>query len=128
MKITLGELNSHGYPTTPEIDATLQILLERLNKVRDAYGVPMIITSGLRSLELQMKVNPKAPHSKHLSGQAADVLDQNGVLKKWILAHLPLMEESGLWFEAFDSTGGEQGGWVHAQIVPPASQHRFFLP
>ena len=47
--ISLLELNSHGYPTTPEIDKNLATLLERLNKVREGYGIPMTVTSGLRS-------------------------------------------------------------------------------
>lgn len=124
MKISLLELNVHGYPTTPEIDANLLILLERINKVRDAYGVPMIVTSALRSLELQMKVNPSAPKSHHLMGEAVDILDQSGKLKAWVKANLSLIEEIGLWMEDF----GHTPTWVHFQIVPPRSGNRFFIP
>lgn len=122
--ITLLELNSHGYPTTPEIDKNLAVLLDRLNQVRQAYGIPMTVTSGLRSLELQMKVNPSAPKSHHLMGEAADILDQGGVLKEWVKANLALIEEIGLWMEDFAHTPN----WVHFQIVPPRSGNRFFIP
>lgn len=124
MAISLLELNSHGYPTTPEIAENLAVLLERINRVREAYGIPMIVTSGLRSLEQQMKVNPKAPKSKHLTGQACDILDQSGKLKAWIMENLALIEEIGFWFEDFEHTPN----WVHFQIVPPASGKRFFIP
>src|SRR4051812_13086825 len=101
--ISLLELNSHGYPTTPEIDANLEKLLAALNKIRDAYGKPMTITSGLRS-DAQQKAliaagRSNAPRSHPLAGEAADVLDVAGLLKGWIKDHLDLMEEIGLWFE-----------------------------
>lgn len=122
--ISLTELNSHGYPTTPEIDKNLAELLARLNQVREAYGIPMTVTSGLRDLAQQMAVNPKAPQSKHLTGQAADILDMDRKLRAWVEAHMDLMAEIGFWFEDFDHTPG----WVHFQIVPPKSGKRVFLP
>ena len=126
--ISLYELNQHGYPTTPEIDANLAILLEKINQVRKAWGVPMIVDSGLRSAEQQQQLiaegKSNAPKSKHLTGQAVDIADKNGELKKWVLENMPLMEQIGFWFEDFNSTPS----WVHFQIVPPASGKRIFIP
>lgn len=122
--ISLLELNSHGYSTTPEIDKNLAVLLDRLHQVEQAYGCPLVVTSGLRSLELQMKVNPKAPKSHHLTGEAADIYDPKGDLKAWVKANIALIEQIGLWMEDFASTSN----WVHFQIVPPRSGHRFFIP
>lgn len=122
--ISLLELNSHGFPTTPKIDANLAELLVRLNKVREAYGIPMTVTSGLRSLEQQMKVNPKALKSHHLTGEAADILDQSGRLKAWVKENIDWIGEIGLWMEDFLNTPN----WVHFQIVPPKSGNRFFIP
>jgi uncharacterized protein YcbK (DUF882 family) len=48
-------------------------LCRNLQKIRDAVGKPLKIISGYRSLERQMKVNPSAPKSKHLSAEAADL-------------------------------------------------------
>lgn len=124
MSISLQELNPKGYETTPEQDANLAILLERINKVRDAYGKPMVISSGLRSAADQARINPSAPKSKHLLGQACDVRDRDKSLAKWIQENMSLMEEIGLWFEDFDHTTT----WVHAQIVPPRSGNRVFKP
>lgn len=124
--ITALELNQHGYATNPEIDANLAVLLERLNKIRAAYGKPMMITSGLRS-EAQQEALIKAgqsnaPKSKHLIGAAADVADGDGRFYDWCKANEDLLEEIELWCEE------RQGGWQHMQIFPPKSGKRWFIP
>lgn len=122
--ISAHELNPHGYAPTPEQGANLVILLDRLNQVRNEYKTPMVVTSGLRSMEDQQRINPSAPKSKHLLGQAADIADPIGTLRDWVLGHMALMESIGFWFEDF----GHTKGWVHFQIVPPASGKRIFIP
>jgi hypothetical protein len=122
--LSLFELNSHNYPTTPEIDENLQVLLGKLNRIRVAYGIPMTVTSGLRTLEKQLEVNPHAPKSHHITGEAADIYDPEGLLKTWVDQNLDLIEKIGLWMEDFASTPT----WVHFQITPPKSGHRFFIP
>lgn len=126
--ITAAELNPHNYPTTPEIDANLAILLNRMNQVRGAYDKPMIVTSGLRSQAQQDALiqagKSNAPKSKHLTGQAVDISDRDGQLKTWVLLNIQLMIDIGFWFESFQTTTT----WVHFQIVPPASGKRFFNP
>lgn len=126
--ISLSELNSHNYPTDDTIDANLQILLEKMNKVRSAYNIPMIVTSGLRSQEQQDGLiaagKSNAPHSKHLTGQACDIADADRNLTQWVQDNMDLMIEIGLWFEDFNSTPT----WVHFQVVSPASGKRVFIP
>ncbi|GAC1501538.1 MAG: hypothetical protein NVS1B10_05780 [Candidatus Saccharimonadales bacterium] len=122
--ITIEELNPHNYPVTPEIAANLKELCDKLNQFRTAYGKPMIVTSGLRSAQDQQRINPKAPHSNHLLGLAADIADTDGHLKAYIDANLQLVMDIGLWFEAFDHTPT----WCHFQSVPPKSSKRFFVP
>lgn len=122
--ITLLELNPKNYPTTLEIDQNLQTLLDRINQVRTLYAVPMIVTSGLRTLEDQMKINPSAPKSKHLIGAAVDIADENGKLKIWINSHVGLIEKADLYLENFAHTPN----WVHFQCIPPLSGRRIFIP
>lgn len=122
--LSLKELNPHNFPVDMEITSNLNTLLERMNKVRTAWGKPMTVTSGLRSSADQQRINPKAPRSNHLKGAACDIADADRSLTTWIKAHLPLMEEIGLWFEDFDSTPT----WVHFQIFPPKSGNRVFKP
>lgn len=122
--ITLEELNPHKIETTVEQKVNMLTLWSRLNKVREAFAKPMLITSGVRDAKLQAAINPKAPNSAHTRGQAADILDLKGVLKTWCNDNVPLLEEIGLWMEDFDYTRA----WVHMQTVPPKSGHRFFIP
>lgn len=122
MAISMNELNPHGYELTPEIKANLDILFERINKVRDAYGKPMIVTSGLRSDADQARINPSAPKSNHLTGSAVDISDPDGSIYDWCKANESILAEIGLWMEE------RMGGWQHFQIWPPKSGHRWFFP
>lgn len=96
----------------------------KLSQIRDAWGKPMVVTSGLRSAADQARINPKAPHSKHMAGQAADILDEDGSFKKWIQENMSLMEHIDVYFEDFATTVN----WAHIQSVPPGSGHRVFIP
>jgi len=126
--ISSSELNPHKYPTTREIDDNLSTLLYRINLVRTAYAEPMIVTSGLRSQAQQDGLiaagKTNAPKSKHLMGEAVDILDKDGKLRAWVKDNIQLMETIGLWMEAFESTPT----WVHFQIVAPNSGNRIFVP
>ena len=133
--ITMQELLS-GQATFESLDKETQnnltILLEKVNKIREAYGKPMIVTSGLRTkqhhLEIYAKKGifpPNVPmKSNHLFGRAVDFADSDGQLKKWILANMKLVTELDVYFEAFNNTKT----WLHVQINPPASKKRFFKP
>jgi hypothetical protein len=122
--ITLEELNPHNYPTTPEMDENLLTMLEKMNIVRKAYDTPMVVTSGLRSTQDQMRINPKAPHSKHLIGAAVDIADPDGKFKRWIKNNPSILSRCDLYLEYFQSTPT----WVHLQCIAPVSGNRFFFP
>lgn len=112
----------------------LPILLERLNKLRTAYGKPLSVSSGVRDMKDHLRIyaekgitdQSKIPmKSKHLSAEAGDLVAKDiKHFQQWIKDNEDLMEEIGLWFEDFSVTLT----WVHAQIVPPRSNKRFFLP
>lgn len=128
--LTLQELNPHNYPTNPNIDHNLIILLGRINQLSSAYGKPMIVTSGLRSQAQQQALiaagKSNAPKSHHLTGEAVDILDEDGSLNKWCKANLFELTNAGLWCEE------RQGNWQHFQCVKFGSykegETRFFFP
>ncbi len=126
--IARKELNARNLPETPEIAANLDVLCERLNLLRANYGKPMIITSGLRSAAQQAELiqngKSNAPKSRHLTGEAADILDTDGKLKEYVKNNLHLLELIGLWCEDFAHTPN----WLHAQISAPKSGKRVFIP
>jgi hypothetical protein len=120
-----------------EIQDNLNILLDKMNKVRVAYDKAMIVTSGLRSLDHHIQVykdlakqrkvpfdQSKVPmKSNHLFGRAVDIQDSDGKLYQWCQDNVKLLEEIGLWMEVADDQPR-----VHFQIVPPKSGNRFFNP
>ncbi len=132
--ISLKELNPHGYSPSEEQAANLQHLYEVMNIIRAAYGKPMIITSGLRTLDDQKKIDrhllgpggkPKGPRkSQHLLGNACDVSDPTGELYWFCLDHMDLIHTLGVYLEDKSFTPR----WVHFQTVPPRSGNRIFLP
>lgn len=121
-------LNGKICPADYELN--LLDLLVKINKVRDAFGRPMIVTSGFRSMEdheriyrKQIQAGTYVPRSsKHLSCEAVDISDSNRILQKWCIENEKLLAEIGLWMEDFSHTPR----WVHFQTVPPASGNRFF--
>ena len=117
-----------------DIQVNLDTLQIRINNIMTLWGQDFVVTSGFRSMEDHLRIyadkgitdQSKIPtHSKHLYGQAVDIEDKDGSLATW--CH----ENDGqhvidceLWCEATESTTG----WVHFQIIPPGSGHRFFIP
>lgn len=120
--ISLEELNPHNYILTDEQKANQAILLVCINKVRKAYGLPMSVTSGVRSMADQMRINPSAPKSKHLIGAAVDIADKDAKLYAWCKANEKVLEDAGVYCEEGTK------GWVHFQCIAPRSGHRWFYP
>lgn len=109
-----------------EMKNNLQILFDKINKVRSAYGKPMTVTSGLRTMEDHLRIykekgitdKSKIPmKSKHLYCQAVDISDPNQELQKWCKNNIPLLESIGVWMEDFSATHN----WCHFQSVPYGS-------
>ena len=125
---------------TEEQKENLEELLPKLNKLRTAYGKPLRVTSGVRSMKKHLQIykdkgitdKKKIPmKSKHLKAQAADIVPVDGNVKdfqKFILDNVELMEDIGIYFEDFKYTPM----WVHVQSVPFGSYKKggtiFFIP
>lgn len=126
--ISLKELiGSQDYNSLDKsIQDNLMDLLEKVNRIREAWGKPMIVTSGLRSMEDHLRIYrqkgitdlAKIPmKSKHLFGQAVDISDPKRELQAWCKQNESLLQSIGVWMESFDTTTN----WVHFQIVPYGS-------
>lgn len=122
---------------TPDIQANLKVLLERVNNIRIGWGQPMTVTSGLRTMEDHLRIyrekaekagvpfdKSKVPmKSKHLVGAAVDIFDPGLVLTKWLKENnSQRLVDAQLWCEEGNSN------WVHFQIFPPGSGNRWFYP
>lgn len=132
--IVLEELNPKHASLTDKQYTNLHVLLERINKIRSAWGKPMTVTSGFRTLEDHKRIYKDIARrngsdvvrvpmgSKHLQGAACDIADPDGSLMNWCKNNIPLLEEVKLWMEV------DTKGWCHFQIEPPGSGNRFFKP
>lgn len=92
------------------------------NAVLEAFGSKRRVTSGWRPASINAATKGAAPHSKHVLCQAIDLEDNNRELMNWCLNNPDVLERIGVWVEDPRDTST----WVHFQIAPPPSGHRFF--
>lgn len=109
---------------TEQISENADLLVEKLNVLRAAYGQPMIIASGFRPPPVNANTANAAPKSNHMLCLAADIRDADGKFWNWCLANLDLLAATGIYLEDRRWTPT----WTHAQIIPPASRKRIFIP
>jgi hypothetical protein len=125
-KITRDEVlmgRDKDYPLTQEFEWNLAKLLKAINKIRDIYGKPMIVTSGYRPGPYN-KSAKGAKLSCHLTCEAVDFKDTDGSFAKWCLQNMKVLVEADVYMEEPAHTKG----WVHLQIRPTRSGRRVFLP
>lgn len=131
--ITMSELLGKAKleDQTPEIQANLAVLLNRVNEIRTLWNKPMVVTSGLRTMADHLRIykekgitdTSKIPmKSHHLYGEAVDISDPVLELTAWLKKTGSILENAKLWCEEGNKN------WVHFQIVPPKSGVRWFLP
>lgn len=111
------------YPLTPEMEQNLLKLIECLNVIREAWGKPIKVTSGYRPGRYNTQAGG-AKNSAHVTCQAADLADADGLLKKFLSNNVELLEKAGLWMEHPSRTPQ----WVHLQLRKPKSGSRIFMP
>ena len=109
-----------------ELDVSIQRNIRHLHAVinvfRLKYDKPMIVTSGYRDAEYNVKIGG-SPRSAHCRGRAIDIKD-DGTIKDFIKNNLDFCEKFGLYFEHFDHTPT----WIHITTRKPRSGRRFFRP
>lgn len=116
---TAKRLGIDNTPTTA-IRANLEALGKNiLDPLREAWGAPIIVTSGYRSIKLNKAVGG-AKNSQHIYGQAADIRtvsdkreDNMKLLRKLIELELPFDK---LIAEYVDSSG--RPDWIHVSYAP----------
>lgn len=126
--ISMQALNRGNYQVTEEVLRNLSNLCVALLLLEEAYteegGEEFYVTSGLRSHEDQMRINPKNPHSAHTEGLAADLADADSKIWTFCISHLPAIIELELYLEDKKFTPKH----LHLQMRPPKSGKRVFYP
>jgi hypothetical protein len=114
---------------TQQISDNLDLLLEKLNVVRAAYGLPMKVNSAWRPTTINSMTPGAAPNSKHVEGLACDFNDPDGKLFEWCLQNLDLLNSLSIYLEDPRWTRTKSGGgWVHMQVGGPKSRKRIYQP
>lgn len=106
-----ARLGIHNVPNEEDVDA-LKLLCENvLQKVRDHYKKPVMVTSGYRSPDLCEAIG-SSRKSQHTRGEAAD-FEINGIdnkeLAKWISENLDFDQ---VILEYYDEEN-PNSGWIH---------------
>lgn len=112
-----------------ELDATLcanaRVIVARANELLRLIGaVDARVNSGWRPHSINAAIPNASPRSRHLTCEAIDLRDEDGVLDAWCMHNLDRLDALGLWLEHPDATPG----WCHVQTVPPRSGRRVFMP
>lgn len=102
------------YPAdyTKEISDNIDKLLKVLNVIREAYGKPLIISSGWRPPSVNAKIANAAKKSLHMQGLACDFKDADGKFDEWLDNNQDLLESLGAWQESCAATPN----WAHIDI------------
>lgn len=122
------------YPAdcTASVQANAAVTVDKANRLLNAFytAIPGAATRHVNSGWRPPAVNAATPGaarlSKHMTGEAIDISDDDGQLDDWINSPngTGVLMSIGLWAEAASATNR----WCHIQIVPPRSGNRFFLP
>jgi hypothetical protein len=124
-KVTREEIlmgRDKANPLSEEQEANLKDLLARIHIVREAYGKPLVVSSGYRPPSVNQAAGG-ATRSSHMSCQAVDFRDPNGEFSRWCLANMDIIRQAGLyledprWTQRPDGKGGFSG-WTHLQSRP----------
>ena len=88
---------------TEIIRANAQITVDKVNQLleRADPGKPHVVRSGWRPRAVNEATSNAAATSKHLSGEAADIADDDRALADWCSAGQHDLIELGLWCEDF---------------------------
>ena len=111
---------------TSDILRNSEITVARVNELLMRAGRSDVhtVNSGWRPQGVNDATANAAKGSKHLSAEAVDLPDADRSLCGWAVDNLDILAEIGLWIEDPRWTPT----WLHAQIVPPKSGKRVFIP
>lgn len=118
--ITLEEIVK-GQDIPASCLGNLYDLWQKINNIRAAYGKPMVVTSGYRTIAHEKKQG-RSGKSDHCKCKAIDIYDPDKSLAHWVHDNEHLLEYNYLWIEATEYTRN----WVHFTTQPKSQ--RFFKP
>jgi hypothetical protein len=132
MDFWMGRDQVYANELTPEIRSNAQVTVDRANaliarfQAETGNATARRVNSGRRPPAVNAGTKNAAKKSKHMTGQAIDIGDDDEGLDRWRMssAGRAALDSIGLWLEHPSATPR----WCHVQIVPPGSGNRVFYP
>lgn len=120
---------------TPELRTNALRTLESVNKIiglmaQDGITLessPLTLTpvsSGWRPVAINAATPGAAARSLHITCEAIDLYDPEGVIDDWCMSYTSALEDHKLYLEHPAATKG----WCHLQTRAPRSGYRVFYP
>lgn len=117
-----------GIDNTPDavVVGRLETLVEQLlDPLREAFGHPIIVTSGYRCPELNTAVGG-SPTSAHLQGFAADLVPKYGDVQRFLeFTYWWLLIEGKPYDQLIAETSSKGAKWVHIGLYSPRHTQRY---
>jgi hypothetical protein len=129
MNITLERYQGKGFMLISDFEKQKEYtrnaeeLLEKIHKLHAEVKLDFIMNSGARLVDHNTKVGGAAK-SLHLTHQAIDLSDKEGLIDLFAHENPSFLQEIGLWHEH----GMYTKNWAHFQSVPPKSGKTTFIP
>lgn len=108
---TARKLGIDNTPTPEHIANMSDFAVNLLDPLREAWGSPLIITSGYRGFYLNKAVNGSTS-SAHCYGLAADLIPANGKIKEF-KAFVPKFLKGRKYDQWIDETNLKKSEWGH---------------
>ena len=120
--IALGIDNS---PSPVIVQHISELILSLLEPLREAWGSPILVSSGYRSLRLNKALKHASTTSAHLIGYAADLVPQNGKIEEFKRFVPRWLKENEIQFDqCILETDGNGAQWVHLGLYNQRHQQR----
>lgn len=122
---TANSLGIDNSPSPQIVQHLSELILRLLDPVREAWGTPINVTSGYRSLRLNKALKHASPTSAHLIGYASDLVPINGDItgfKKFVPRWL--RENNVAFDQCILETDGKGKQWVHLGLYNQRHQQR----
>lgn len=118
------DIRENAAETVAKVNSLLAVLEAEKVPLEAHPKTLTIITSGWRPPQINRQIKGAAPKSKHMTGQACDLYDPEGLIDEYLLEHPAALLSLGLYMEHPSATKS----WCHVQTVGPKSGRRIFFP
>lgn len=122
---TADRLGIDNTPDAAVVEHLETLVAQLLDPLREAFGRPIIVTSGYRCLELNTAVGG-SPTSAHLQGYAADLVPKDGDVQRFLeFTYFWLLRTGTPYDQLIAETSSKGAKWMHIGLYSPRHTQRY---